>query len=95
MIALAAAGGAFAALILSLIRLFAGPTLYDRALAANTIVVKAVLISAAVAVAANRAEWLDATLAFAFALIAMNAAVLKVFRLRTFQPPLARDGEGA
>lgn len=93
MIALAAAGGAGAALVLSLIRLFAGPTVYDRALAVNTMVVKVALICAAVSVAANRAEWLDVTFAFVFGLVVLNAAVLKLFRLRTFQPPLTRDAE--
>lgn len=95
MIALAAAAGACVALVLSLVRLFAGPTLYDRTLAANAIIVKAALICAAGAVLANHAQWLDAAFAFVFAAIVVNVAVLKVFRARTFQAPLAREAEDA
>jgi multicomponent Na+:H+ antiporter subunit F len=93
MIAFAAAAGVCVALILSLVRLFAGPTLYDRALAANAIVIKAALICAAAAVVANRGQWLDVAFAFVFAAIVVNVATLKVFRARTFQAPLAREAE--
>jgi multicomponent Na+:H+ antiporter subunit F len=93
MIALAAAAGAAIALALSLVRLFAGPTLYDRALAVSAAVVKAALICAAAAVIAGRSEWIDAAIALVLALFVVSAAVAKVFRARTFQAPLARAGE--
>ena len=93
MIAIAAALGVSIALGLSLLRLFAGPTLYDRAMAVNAVVSKAALICASLAVAAGRADWLDAAIALTLAMLIANAAVLKYFRARTFQAPLAREQE--
>ncbi len=94
MIALAAAAGATIALSLALVRLFAGPTLYDRALAANIIVVNAALICTSAAVAARRSEGVDVALALLLGALVVNIAVLKVFRARTFQAPLAQAWEG-
>jgi multicomponent Na+:H+ antiporter subunit F len=90
MMALAAAAGAALAAVLSLIRLFAGPTLYDRTLAANAALTKAALVAAGTAVAVGRAEWIDVAFAFVFAALVVNGAVLKIFRARTFQAPLAQ-----
>ncbi|MGD9982052.1 MAG: hypothetical protein AB7H66_15225 [Hyphomonadaceae bacterium] len=93
MTAIAAAAGAGIALLLCLIRLFAGPTLYDRTLAVNGLVIKLAVVAAAAAVLAARASWVDAALAFVFGLLVINVAVLKFFRARTFQAPLARAEE--
>lgn len=93
MIALIAAIGAAAALLLAAIRLLTGPTLYDRALAANAVCVMACVICAAAAVAAGRADWIDVSIALAFALLTLNVAVAKFFRAKSFQPPMARTGE--
>lgn len=90
MTALAAAAGAFIALLFCLVRLFAGPTLYDRTLAVNGVVIKLALIAAAGAVLSGRAAFVDVALAFVLALLVVNVAVLKVFRAGTFQAPLAR-----
>jgi multicomponent Na+:H+ antiporter subunit F len=90
MTVIAAAAGAGIALLLCLIRLFAGPTLYDRTLALNGIVIKLAVIASAAAVIAARAAWVDAALAFVLGLLVVNVAVLKFFRARTFQAPLAR-----
>lgn len=76
------------ALALSLLRLFAGPTLHDRALAAKAIVVKAALLCAAAAAAAGQAQWIDAAFALVFGALIVAIAVAKVFRARTFQAPL-------
>ncbi|MEZ6024240.1 MAG: cation:proton antiporter [Hyphomonadaceae bacterium] len=95
MVALAAAAGVLIALALTLVRLFAGPTLYDRALAAKSAAIKLVLICAALAVAAGRADWVDAAFALLLAALVTTAAVLKFFRARTFQPPLARGEDAA
>lgn len=94
MIALAAAVGVLMALVLSLLRMFAGPTLYDRALAANAVAMKAALICAALAVALRREEGIDAAFALVFGVFVTSAAVLKFFRARSFQAPLARSGRG-
>jgi multicomponent Na+:H+ antiporter subunit F len=91
MIALVAAVGVGVTLALSLIRLFAGPTLYDRALIASSVVVKAALLCAAVSVALGRSEGVDVALVLMLAAFALGAATLKFFRARTFQAPMARE----
>jgi multicomponent Na+:H+ antiporter subunit F len=88
--AIAAAAGAVFALVLCLIRLFAGPTLHDRALAANGVIVKLAVLAAAAAVLAGDRAWSDVAIAFVFALFVVNLAVLKFFRAHTFQAPMAR-----
>ncbi|MEQ1817326.1 MAG: monovalent cation/H+ antiporter complex subunit F [Terricaulis sp.] len=93
MTALAAAIGVGIALLLCVVRLFAGPTLYDRTLAMNGIVIKVAIIAAAAAVATGRASLADAALAFLLASVVANVAVLKFFRSRTFQAPLMRAEE--
>lgn len=93
MIALIAAGGAIFFLVLTLLRFYAGPTLYDRALAVNSVVAKAVLVCAALAAASGRAEAVDAALALTLGALVLNAAVLKFYRAGTFQAPLVRAGE--
>ena len=90
-IAIAAAAGVAGALALALARLFAGPTLYDRTLAANSAAAKAALICAALAVAAGRADWIDAAFALFLSVFVANVAIVKFFRARTFQPPLGRS----
>ena len=52
----------------------------------------AVLLAAA-AVMAGRAMWIDSALALLLSSLVVNVAVLKFFRLRTFQAPLAREEE--
>ena len=94
MIALGVATGAAIAIALSLLRLFAGPTLYDRALAVNLLAVSAALVCAAGAAATRRTDSLDAALAIMFAVLVINVALLKVFRARTLQAPLAQAREG-
>jgi multicomponent Na+:H+ antiporter subunit F len=91
MIAVIAAIGVGATLALSLVRLFAGPTLYDRALIASSVVVKAALLCAAVSVALGRTEGVDVALVLMLAAFALGAATLKFFRARTFQAPMARE----
>lgn len=90
MTAFAAAIGVGIALLLCIVRLFAGPTLYDRTLAMNGVVIKLAVIAAAAAVATGRAALADGALAFLLASVVANVAVLKFFRSRTFQAPLMR-----
>jgi multicomponent Na+:H+ antiporter subunit F len=91
MMALVIAGVAAFALALTLPRLWIGPTLYDRALAASAATLRAALACAAIAVAEGEANWVDVALACMFSALVLNAAVLKFFRARSFQPPLARE----
>jgi multicomponent Na+:H+ antiporter subunit F len=90
MTALAAAIGAGIALLLCVVRLFVGPTLYDRTLAANGVIIKIAIIVAAAGVISARVVFVDAALAFLLASVVANVAVLKFFRSRSFQTPLAR-----
>ena len=91
--ALIAAGGVALALGLALLRLFAGPTLYDRTLAMKSVVIRAALVCAALGVAIGAAAWVDVAFALLLGLLVVMMAVSKVFRARTFQAPLAR-GDG-
>lgn len=91
MIALIGASIVAAALALCLTRLFGGPTLYDRVLGMNAVVQKAAIICAALAVAARRSDWLDVAFVLLLGAFVFNLAVLKFFRVRTFQAPLARE----
>ncbi|MBX9746724.1 MAG: cation:proton antiporter [Hyphomonadaceae bacterium] len=93
MIALGIGGLIAVATALTSLRLFASATLYDRALAVNSIVLQAALICAAGASALGAVEGADAALVIVFGLFVLNAAALKFFRARTFQAPLARPEE--
>jgi multisubunit Na+/H+ antiporter MnhF subunit len=93
MIALAAAFGVCVLMAPTLLRLVAGPTLHDRALAANALVLQAALVCAAIAVIAGRTDWTDAAFALVFASFVTHAAILKFFRAGTFQAPMTRGEE--
>lgn len=93
MIALIGAAGVAVCLALTLARLHVGPTLYDRALAASSVVTKAALICAALATAAGYPEIIDIALALALGGFVFAVAVLKFFRSGTFQAPMARARE--
>lgn len=94
MIALIAAAGAVLMLMLTLVRLHAGPSLHDRALAASSVVTKGALLCGALAAALGRTDYVDAAIALALGGFVLNAAVLKFFRAGTFQAPVVR-GEDA
>jgi multicomponent Na+:H+ antiporter subunit F len=93
MIALIGASGVAILLALTLLRLHAGPTLYDRALAASSVIAKAALICAALAASAGRAQFVDAAFALALCGFVLTVAILKFFRTGTLQAPMVR-GEG-
>ncbi|GAM98830.1 other cation transporters [alpha proteobacterium U9-1i] len=93
MIAFIAAGVLVVALALTVVRLFAGPTLYDRVLAANAAVCKVALVVAAVAAATGGPALVDVAMVLLLGSFVLNAAILKFFRARSFQAPLVRAGE--
>jgi multisubunit Na+/H+ antiporter MnhF subunit len=80
------------AIALASVRLFSGPTLYDRALAAHAIVLLAAMAAAAAAAAVRQAAWVDAAIALVIADFVLAAAMLKYFRFRSLQPPMTRIG---
>jgi multicomponent Na+:H+ antiporter subunit F len=91
MIALIAAAALALLIVLLLVRLYAGPTIYDRALAVNALLTKAALLCAAIAVGLGRSEGVEAAIVLVLCCFVLNVAVLKFFRSRTFQAALARE----
>jgi len=86
---LAATAALGVAMLLILIRLFLGPTLYDRVLAANSFGTKTILLIAALGFLTGRPEWLDIALVYGTVNFVSTIAILKFFRYRSFQLPLA------
>ncbi len=89
MIALAAIAGVLLALLASLVRVFAGPTLYDRAFAAKSVLTHAALLAAGAAVLVGARAGVDVAIALYLGAAIIAVAILKFFRTRAFQPPLA------
>ena len=69
-------------MVLMLIRLFIGPTLYDRVLALNVFGSATVLLIGAMGFLADRPEFLDIALLYALKNFVGTIAVLKFFRYR-------------
>ncbi len=78
------------ALALMLIRLLAGPTLYDRVLAVNSFGTKTVLLLALLGYIMGRPDFMDIALLYAMINFVATIAILKFFRYRSFQVPMAR-----
>lgn len=66
---------------LTLVRAFAGPTLFDRVLALNSFGTKTVLLIAAAGFMSGRPEFLDIALVYALINFLGTVAVLKYFEL--------------
>ena len=86
--------GLTAAMAIMLARLFAGPTLYDRVLAANSFGTKTVLFLLVFAAIVDRQDAIDIALLYALINFVATIAILKFFRYRSFQVPLVRRGQG-
>jgi len=76
----AAIAALLAALILLLVRAVAGPTIFDRLLAANTTGTVAVLLLAALTFLDGRPEFLDLAIVYGLLNVVGTIAVLKFFR---------------
>ena len=70
------------ALLLALIRAIAGPTLFDRVLAVNSVGTKTVLLIAVLGFLTERPEFLDIALLYVLVNFIGTIAVLKFFRYR-------------
>lgn len=77
-----AAGAVFAASVLVLVRLFGGPTLYDRVLAVNMFGTHTVLLIGLMGFMTGRPDFLDISLLYALINFVGTIAVLKFFRYR-------------
>lgn len=75
-----AAAALLAALALVLARAVAGPTVFDRVLAANTAGTLAVLLLATIGFLTGRPEFLDLALVYGLLNVVGTIAVLKFFR---------------
>ena len=78
----AAAVAILITMFLALLRLFAGPTLYDRVLAVNSFGTKTVLLIGVMGFLAERPEFLDIALLYALINFITTIAILKFFRYR-------------
>lgn len=81
------------ALSLALVRAFRGPTVFDRALCANTIGTISVLLLATIGFLTGRPEFLDLALVYGLLNIVGTIAVLKFFHVGDLGEP--GDEEGA
>lgn len=82
--------GLFVAMVLMLCRLFVGPTLYDRVLAANSFGTKTVLVLAVFGFLMGRPDFLDIAILYSLINFVSVIAILKFFRYRSFQVALSR-----
>ena len=86
----AAALALFVSIVLLLIRLFIGPTLYDRVLAVNSVGTKIVVLLALVGFLMGRPDFLDIALLYALINFVTTIAIMKFFRYRSFQVSLIK-----
>lgn len=77
-----AAISVFIAMVLVLIRLFVGPTLYDRVLAVNSFGTHTVLMIGVLGFLTGRPDFLDIALLYALINFVGTIAILKFFRYR-------------
>ena len=82
--------GMAGAMAIMLVCLFAGPTLYDRVLAANSFGTKTVLFLLVFAAIAGRQDAIDIALLYALINFVATIAILKFFRYRSLEIALAR-----
>ncbi len=83
-----ATGAILVAMLLALVRAFAGPTLYDRVLAGNSFGTKTVILIGLMGFLTGRPDFLDIALLYALLNFASTIAILKFFRYRTLSAPL-------
>lgn len=68
------------ALALAVARALAGPTVFDRVLAGNSVGTLAILLLAAVGFLNGRPEWLDIAITYGLLNLISTLAILKFFR---------------
>ncbi|HEX5008677.1 MAG TPA: monovalent cation/H+ antiporter complex subunit F [Hyphomonadaceae bacterium] len=83
-----AAAGLLVAMAMMIIRAIAGPSHYDRILAANSFGTKTVLFIAVVGFVFGRPDFLDISIAYALINFVTTIALMKFFRYRSLAAPL-------
>lgn len=86
----ATAAALVVAMALMIARACAGPTTYDRILAANSFGTKTVLLLGVAGYLFGRPDFLDVAIAYALINFVSTVAMLKFFRYRSLQAPLSR-----
>lgn len=79
-----------AAMAIMLARLLAGPSLYDRVLAANSFGTKTVLLLVIFSLLVGRGDGIDIALLYALINFVATIAILKFFRYRSLEIALAQ-----
>ncbi|MFS2317394.1 monovalent cation/H+ antiporter complex subunit F [Maricaulis sp. D1M11] len=82
--------GLAVAMAIMLARLFAGPTLYDRTLAANSFGTKTVIFLLVFSALVGRGDAIDIALLYALINFVATIAILKFFRYRSLDIALAQ-----
>ena len=82
----------FIAMGLVLVRLFGGPTLYDRVIAVNSFGTHTVLLIGLIGFLTERPEFLDIALLYALINFVGTIAILKFFRYRAIGDKLPDEG---
>ena len=90
MLLLAGAAGLLIAMALMIVRAIAGPSHYDRILAANSFGTKTVLLIAVVGFLFGRPQFLDIAIVYALINFVTTIALMKFFRYRSLQAPLTK-----
>lgn len=90
---LVAAIALFFSMGLVLVRLYAGPTVYDRVLAANSFGTYTVLFIGVVGFLSGRPDFLDIALLYALINFVGTIAILKYFRFRFLKSPPKDEAE--
>lgn len=80
MMFIAAALAIIAALVLVVVRVLRGPTLFDRVLAANSVGSLAIIFLAVLGFLNGRPEWLDIAITYGVLNLIGTLAILKFFR---------------
>ncbi|MFN7054250.1 monovalent cation/H+ antiporter complex subunit F [Hyphomonas sp.] len=75
---------------LLLVRVLAGPTIYDRVMAVNSFGTKTVLVIGLLGYVMGRPDFLDIAMIYSLINFVTTIAILKFFRYRSFQVPLSR-----
>lgn len=90
----AASAALLVALSLALLRALKGPTVFDRALSANTTGTIAVLLLAVIGFLTGRPDFLDLALVYGFLNVVGTIAVLKFFHVGDLGDPGDEEGVG-
>ena len=83
----AAAAALLVALALALVRAFLGPTVFDRAQAANSVGTLALLLLAVIGFLTDRPEFLDLAIVYGLLNVIGTIAVLKYFQYGNLGDP--------